>query len=109
MTTVKNLEQTELLTWYLDSEWVCRTGQINADAKDAHSEFRVTLDYPEDYELMREIARRCHERQDSFYVTTATIVNELLNLNPSWTERPELWTNTRENVPTGLLYHFREP
>ena len=103
---IGNREQTELLTWFLDSEWTCRTGAIYADALHAHNEFRITLDYQADYDLMREIARRCHETQEDFYISTDRIVETLLDINPLWVEQAGLWTNTRAQVPTGLTYQY---
>lgn len=106
---VGNRAQTELLTWFLDSEWVCRTGAIFADPAHAHSKFRVTLDYQADYDLMREIARRCHETQDEFYISTDRIVETLLEINPTWREQAQLWTATRAQVRTGLVYEYQAP
>jgi N,N'-diacetyllegionaminate synthase len=104
---VGNRAQTELLTWFLDSEWICRTGAVYADAAHAHSEFRITLDYQADYDLMREIARRCHETQDEFYISTDRIVATLLDIDPTWREQAELWTSTRQQVQTGLVYQYQ--
>lgn len=106
---VPNREQTELLTWFLDSEWTCRTGAIHADPQHAHNEFRITLDYQADYDLMREIANRCHATQDAFYISTERIIETLLEINPAWVERAELWTTERAQVPTGLIYQFEAP
>lgn len=106
---VPNRDQTELLTWFLDSEWTCRTGAIHADPQHAHDEFRITLDYQADYDLMREIANRCHATQDAFYVSTERIIETLLEINPAWVERAELWTAKRTEVPTELVYQFEAP
>lgn len=103
---VPNRDQTELLTWFLDSEWICRTGSIHADPPQSHSEFRITLDYQADYDLMREIAKRCHATQETFYISTQRVIDTLLEIKPSWLERPELWTAKREKVQTGLVYQF---
>jgi spore coat polysaccharide biosynthesis protein SpsF (cytidylyltransferase family)/sialic acid synthase SpsE len=106
---IPNHEQTELLTWFLDSQWTCRTGAIEADAAHAHSEFRITLDYQEDYDLMRAVAARCHASQPGFYITTDQIVQALIEIDPAWREQADLWANVRSEVETGLVYSYEPP
>ena len=106
---VTNLQQTEHLTWYLDSEWTCRNDVIEAAPEHQAEQFRVTLDYQEDYELMREVARRGHETQDDFYVTIDRLIEILRDINPAWTHHDELWTLKRAQVDVGLRYLWQSP
>lgn len=101
---VVNRRQTEHLTWYLDSDLICRNDVIQADAADRHPELRVTLDYVQDYELMRAVTQRAHERVQSFYVPTATLIETLLELDPAWQHQSTLWPLTRAQVNTDLVY-----
>lgn len=101
---VVNRRQTEHLTWYLDSDLICRNGVIQADAADRHPGLRVTLDYEQDYELMRAVTQRAHERVPSFYVPTATLIETLLELDPAWQHESTLWPLTRAQVNTDLVY-----
>jgi spore coat polysaccharide biosynthesis protein SpsF (cytidylyltransferase family)/sialic acid synthase SpsE len=106
---IGNHDQTELLTWFLDSDWTCRTGSIDADPAHAHSEFRITLDYQADYDLMRQVAAHCHAKQSEFYITTDQIVQALIEIDPPWREKAELWANVRSQVATGLVYSHEPP
>lgn len=107
--SIPDRKQTELLTWFLDSDWICRTGSVSADPQHAHDEFRITLDYQADYDLMREVAVRCHAKQSEFYLSTDSIVQALVAIDPKWRERPDLWANKRSEVETGLVYSYRPP
>jgi N,N'-diacetyllegionaminate synthase len=101
---VTNLAQTEQLTWYLDSEWICRTGAIHADAEHNYPQFRVTLDYDQDYDLMREVARRAHAKQPDFYLPIERIIETLIEIDPTWLHLDELWPFKRRQIHTGLVY-----
>jgi N,N'-diacetyllegionaminate synthase len=102
--TVVNRGQTEHLTWYLDSDLICRNAMIEADIVDQYPDLRVTLDYEQDYDLMREVARLAHEGRDSFYVATDVLLRTLADLAPCWRHRPTLWPITRAQLNTTLLY-----
>lgn len=104
--TVINRQQTEHLTWYLDSEWICRNGILEAEPEHQYERFRVTLDYPDDYELMREVAQRCHVMQSDFYVPIERIIRTLVEIDPQWVHREDLWTLRREEVNTRLVYEM---
>lgn len=106
--SVTNLAQTEQLTWYLDSEWICRTGSIHADPEHNHPQFRVTLDYDQDYDLMREVARRAHEKQSEFYIPIERLIETLIEIDPEWLHRDELWPFKRREIHTGLVYQRTE-
>jgi len=56
--------------------------------------------------LMREVAARCHARQTEFYIPTGSIIETLIEINPGWRERAQLWTYSRNNVHTGLVYAY---
>lgn len=101
---VRNKRQTEHLTWYLDSEWTCRNDVLTADPEDRDDTYRVTLDYREDYDLMREVARRCHDAQEGFYVPSRKVLETLREIGPSWRHDARLWTLKRSDVDTGLVY-----
>ena len=103
---VLNRNQTEHLTWYLDSEWVCRNGILQAEPEHRFGNFRVTLDYKQDYELMREVADRCHAGQDEFYIGIDQIIQALNELNPEWIQQEELWPLRRDEVDTKLIYDY---
>jgi N,N'-diacetyllegionaminate synthase len=103
---VLNRNQTEHLTWYLDSEWVCRNGIVQAEPEHRFGNFRVTLDYKQDYELMREVADRCHAGQDEFYIGIDQIIQALNELNPEWIQQEELWPLRRDEVDTKLIYDY---
>ncbi len=101
---VVNRKQTEHLTWYLDSKWICRNGILEAEPEHRHQRFRVTLDYTQDYELMRTIACKCHAVQDDFYVSTEQIIHTLVDMDPEWKDSENLWLLRREEVNTALVY-----
>ncbi len=101
---VVNRQQTEQLTWYLDSAWVCRNGVLEAEPAHRYPQFRLTLDYREDYELMREVARRCHAAQAAFYLPVDRVIRTLIELNPVWLNRESLGTLRRGEVDTRLVY-----
>jgi N,N'-diacetyllegionaminate synthase len=101
---ITNRRQTEHLTWYLDSDWICRNSLLQADPEHRGERFRLTLDYQEDYDLMREVARRCHEGRSAFYISTETILKTLTEMNPSWVHRETLWALQRQQVDTSLVY-----
>lgn len=103
---VVNRRQTEYVTWYLDSDLICRNGVISADPADRDPDLRVTLDYVQDYELMREVARRAHERVPGFYVPTATLIATLRELEPEWLHHPDLWPLKRRQVNTDLEFQW---
>jgi len=103
---VLNRNQTEHLTWYLDSEWICRNGIVQAEPEHRFGNFRVTLDYKQDYELMREVAERCHAGQDKFYIGIDQIIQALNELNPEWIQQEDLWPLRRDEVDTKLIYDY---
>jgi len=103
---VVNRRQTEHRTWFLDSEWICRFANLDAEPQHRYEHLRVTLDYPEDYDLMREVARRCHAAQDDFYVPIDQIIKVLVEMNPEWLQRDELSAKRREGIDTRLVYDW---
>jgi len=103
---VVNKQQTEQFTWYLDSAWTCRSAVMQAEPEHSHDRFRITLDYPQDYDLMREVAKRAHEGQSEFYIPIERIIEKLIEIDPEWLERPELWTYERHDVNTELRFDY---
>ena len=101
---IVNRAQTEYVTWYLDSQWTCRNGLIQAEPAHRHERFRVTLDYQEDYDVMRELARRAHAAQDGFYVSIDRLIETLIDMDPAWTHHEELWPLERADVDVSLVY-----
>jgi spore coat polysaccharide biosynthesis protein SpsF (cytidylyltransferase family)/sialic acid synthase SpsE len=101
---IADKDVTEYVTWFLDSEWVCRNAVIEADAKHRHEDFRLTLDYQEDYETMREVAARCHHNRSEFYVPTEEIISTLEEMNPKWHQQEDLTKLERSDINTSLLY-----
>lgn len=104
--SVVNRQRTEHLTWYLDSDWLCRNGMIEAEPEHRYDKFRVTLDYQEDYELMREVVNRCHAKRGNGYIPIEDLIQELVRINPSWVHKETLWALTRKQVNTQLIYDY---
>ena len=64
----------------------------------------MTLDYEEDYVLMKSIANECHSKYGDQYLKSNHIFNELININPKWTHDEKLWTIRREDIDTSIKY-----
>jgi spore coat polysaccharide biosynthesis protein SpsF (cytidylyltransferase family) len=101
---VVDKENTEHVSWFLDSPWICRNGVLRVAPQHRSAQYRLTLDYPEDYELMRAIASRCHATQDDFYITTDTVISTLFEMDPEWKHDEGLWPLGRDAVDTRLVY-----
>ena len=95
----------EHITYYLDSDIICRNGIIKAQKKHSHDQFRLTLDYQEDYLLMKEIAEICHSKYGENYLTTDQIIRELVKLDPSWKHNENLWPIQRNEVNTEIQFY----
>ena len=101
-----NKDKTEYITWFLESDYVCKNGSINADAKHNHSEFRLTLDYEEDYKLMSLVAKNLHNKYGDVYLTTDQIIDELKLIGPQ-SELSENLTNLkRSDIDTKIKFNI---
>lgn len=101
---INDRSQTEHLTWFLDNDWICKNGILKLDLDNRLRKFRVTLDYEEDYVLMKSIANECHSKYGDQYLKSNHIFNELININPKWTHDEKLWTIRREDIDTSITY-----
>ena len=96
----------EWVTWFFDHKRLCRYQVMESEAYGLDCErYRVTLDYREDYDLMREVARRCHLDQHDFYIPTAQIIETLRELDPDWLHDDELFPTKRDEV--GIKLRFK--
>ncbi len=91
--------QGEYVTWFFDSDWICRFQNLEVDTggRDS-SNFRVTLDYPEDYDLMRQVAELCAKEYPGTYVPTDKIISALFEIDPDWIYDETRWPYTRGDV-----------
>ena len=70
------------MTWYLDQEGICKKGVLDVAPEHRLPEYRLTLDYEGDYELMKRLATELHQGHDDFYLTTGSIIEWLKQNNP---------------------------
>lgn len=95
----------EWVTWFFDHKRLCRYQVIESEEHGPDCErYRVTLDYREDYDLMREVARRCHLGRDDFYVPTGQIIEMLRELAPEWLHDDGLFPTKRNEVGIELRF-----
>jgi len=98
----------EFVTWFFDSERLCRYQILQADTAGRNcGHYRVTLDYNEDYDLMKEVARRCHEGVADFYISTDRVIDILCDIDPKWLHDDDLFPIRREEV--GIELRFKSP
>ena len=97
-------ENPEHITYYLDSDMNCRNGLIKAHKKQSYGQYRLTLDYKEDYELMKQLAHVCHTKYGDKYITTDRLIGELLKLNPTWKHNENLWPVYRNEINSQIQF-----
>jgi N,N'-diacetyllegionaminate synthase len=101
---IQDYSKTEHLTWFLDNDWICKNGVLKLNLKKELASFRLTLDYNEDYELMKSIAKICHKNYGEGYIESKNIFAELLRIKPKWKHNDNLWTLKREDINTSMRY-----
>lgn len=101
---IQDYSKTEHLTWFLDNDWICKNGVLKLNLKKELANFRLTLDYNEDYELMKSIAKICHENYGEGYIESKNIFTELLRIKPKWKHNDNLWILKREDINTSMRY-----
>ncbi len=101
---VVDKEMTEQLTWYLDSQGTCRNGVLQASKEHRLEQFRLTLDYQEDLDLMKDIVNDLQPVMNGFYIPTENILDWLREKQPQWRDYPSLWPIKRESVNTSFQY-----
>ena len=101
---IQDKSQTEHLTWFLDNDWICKNGLLEVNLDKKFQNYRLTLDYKEDYELMKKIAASCHKKYGDQYLKTNDILKELELIRPKWKHDDNLWTIKRNEVNTSLRY-----
>ena len=101
---IVNKNKTEYITWFLESDYVCKNGSIFASKEHSNSEFRVTLDYEEDYKLMTLIAVNLHKKYGDLYITIDQIIDELKLINPQWQHRENLNKLKRNDIDTNIKF-----
>ena len=100
-----NKDKTEYVTWFLESDYVCKNGSINADIKHNHSELRLTLDYEEDHKLMTLVAKSLHNKYGDVYLTTDQIIEELILIGPQNNAHENLVKLKRIDIDTKIKFN----
>lgn len=103
--SVIDKNRTEFLTWFLDTDGICNNGLLTVLPEKNWEQFRLTLDYQQDLDLMKRIAEELHSRHEEFYIKTDDILMWLEDNQPEWREQEELWTFSRSDINTGLKYN----
>lgn len=103
---VKNKTSTEYLTWFLDRNGICRTDVMAADPRDCRENHRVTLDYEEDYRLMRDMAEACHPEVKGFYLPL-DVINAYLDRTSLMVPHTDRFMKIRrEDIDVSLAYSW---
>ena len=101
---VVNKNQTEYLTYFLNSDHICKNGKLIAYENNNYKKLRLTLDYKEDYQLMKILLKKLKEKYGDRYHTTDEVIQELIILNPKWLHREELTKFKQSDIDTSLIY-----
>ncbi|MCA9394917.1 MAG: N-acetylneuraminate synthase family protein [Candidatus Omnitrophica bacterium] len=103
---VVHKKDTEYLTWFLDGSGVCKTDIMQARQEDQRPDYRLTLDYQEDFDLMRDLVEQCHPKIEQFYIPL-TMINQYLDGTHLNVPHTDAWQKiSREDIDVSLNYQF---